>query len=69
MACSICKGTGYYRTVDYTPQGVEVYREVCRRCYPDTELGVAELVSIEYSDRVESSFMESRQRESRYDSI
>ena len=59
MTCNICKGTGYYRTVDYTPDGVEVYREVCPRCHPDAPLGVAELVSIEYSDRVESNFMQS----------
>ena len=68
MTCTICNGTGFYKTVDYTPDGVEVYREACRRCNPDAELGVAERVSIEYSDRMkpESAFMESRQGERSY---
>ena len=71
MACATCNGTGYYQIVDYTPDGVEFYREVCRICNPDAELGVAELVCVEYNESMkpESNFMESRQRESRNDSI
>jgi DnaJ-class molecular chaperone len=57
MTCIVCNGKGYYTTVDYTPQGTEYYREVCRLCHPEVGLQPAELIRVEG----ERGYMEDRE--------